>query len=97
MPASEGPQKIGDVLGDVIDELGIRRELDEARVVETWATIAGPQINGVTESAWVNRQTLYVKLTSAAWRQELTMRRSDWRDRLNDELGSELVEKIVFR
>lgn len=95
--ASHSPQKLGDVLGDVIDKLGIRRQIDEARVVEEWANLAGPQINGVTKTAWVKRDTLYVKITSAAWRQELHLRRHDWRDRLNERLGAELIQKIVFR
>ncbi len=41
--------------------------------------------------------TLYVKITSAAWRQELHMNRRKWRDRLNGALEAELVDEIVFR
>ena len=41
--------------------------------------------------------TLYVKITSAAWRQELHMNRRKWRERLNGEFESDLVEEINFR
>jgi predicted nucleic acid-binding Zn ribbon protein len=94
---SNRPQPLGDVLQDVIEQLGLQEKIDEARVVETWAAVAGTDINSVTESVWMKGSTLYVKITSAAWRQELHMNRRKWRQRLNGELETDLVEEIVFR
>lgn len=91
------PQPLGDVLQGLIDQMGLRRKIDEARVIETWAALAGPTINGVTDKAWVRGGTLYVHLNSAAWRHELHLRRQAWRTRLNDHLGEPLVREIVFR
>ncbi len=97
MAPSDGPRPLGEVLEEVIDELGVQKEIDEARVVDTWAAVASDKMNSVTESAWMKGSTLYVKITSAAWRQELHMNRRKWRDRLNGALGKELVDEIVFR
>jgi predicted nucleic acid-binding Zn ribbon protein len=97
MVDSNRPQPLGDVLEEVIEQLGLQDKMDEARVIETWAAVAGPDVNGVTESVWMNGATLYVKITSATWRQELHMNRGRWRERLNDELDAELVDEIVFR
>ncbi|WP_258096528.1 DUF721 domain-containing protein [Salinibacter sp. 10B] len=97
MAAQDSPQPLGDVLKEVIDQLGLQEKIDEARVVETWATIAGKDINGVTESVWMKGSTLYVKITSAAWRQELHMNRRQWRQRLNGALDTDPVDEIVFR
>ena len=82
---------------ELIDQMGLRRKIDAARVVEAWAVIAGPQINGVTDSAWVKNGILYVRITSAAWRHELHLRRHAWRDRLNEQLNAHLIDDIVFR
>lgn len=95
--SSNTPQRLGDVLSKVIDEMGLRPKMDKARIVEAWAAVAGPQVNGVTETAWVKGGRLFVKIRSAAWRQELQMQRSRWKKRLNDELGADLVQEIVFR
>lgn len=92
-----GPQRLGDVLQQLIDRLGMRHGIDAARTIETWAALAGPQINGVTRRAWIEGRTLVVQITSATWRQELHMNRSHWRRRLNSELGADLVEEIRFR
>ncbi len=97
MPSSDRPRPLGEVLQDVIDDLGVQAEIDEARVIETWAVVAGRKINEVTETAWMDGSTLYVKITSAAWRQELHMNRRKWRTRLNSEFESDIVDEIVFR
>lgn len=97
MSAQDRPRPLGDVLQEVIEQLGVQDKIDEAQVVETWATVAGSEINGVTESAWMKGSTLYVKITSAAWRQELHMNRRKWRKRLNGALETDLVDEIVFR
>ena len=94
---SNTPQRLGDVLSKVIDDMGLRKKMDKARIVEAWASVAGPQVNGVTEEAWVKGKRLFVKIRSSAWRQELQMQRGRWKKRLNDELGGDLVSEIVFR
>jgi predicted nucleic acid-binding Zn ribbon protein len=97
MPDSNPPRPLGEVLKEVIDRLDVQEEIDEARVVETWAALAGAEINGVTDSVWMDGSTLYVKIASAAWRQELHMNRRKWRERLNGELATNPVDEIVFR
>lgn len=97
MARQSSPRPLGDVLKEVIAQLDVQDGIDEARVVETWASVAGTDINSVTESVWMDDSTLYVKITSAPWRQELHLHRRQWRDKLNEELGKELVDEIVFR
>ena len=94
---TDGPVRLGDVLEEIIDDLGVRPKIDEARVIEAWKEIVEPQIEEVTTSAWMKDATLYVKISSAAWRQELHMNRRTWKRRLNDEIEQEIVEEIVFR
>ena len=93
---SNKPQPLGEVMQALIDRMGLRKKIDEARIVEAWATLAGATINGVTDKAWVKGGRLYVRINSAAWRHELHLRRQAWRARLNDQLGDELVQEIVF-
>lgn len=97
MMRSNKPKRLGKVLDAVVDRLGIRGRLSEAEVVEAWAALAGTQVNAVTDSAWLKGTTLYVKVSSSTWRQELHMNRTSWRDRLNREIGREAVREIVFR
>jgi len=97
MSRYRSPSPLAPLLSAVIGDLGIQRRFDEARTVEGWAVIAGLQINGVTERAWVKGDRLFIKITSAAWRHELHLQRRAWMNRLNEHLGDDLVGEIVFR
>ncbi len=95
--ADHGIKSLGDALGDVINQLGIKRKLDETRAIEAWYQIAGPTINEVTESVWIERKKLLVKVSSSVWRQELHLQRRAWLQRLNEKAGDYVVQEIIFR
>ena len=95
--SDNGFKTLGDALGDLIDQMGIKQKLDEANAIEAWYQIAGPTINEVTESVWVERKKLLVKVSSSVWRQELHLQRSAWLKRLNEAAGHDVVHEIVFR
>ncbi len=92
-----GPQPLGQLLKEIIDRWGLQPRVDAAHIIETWAALAGPQINRVTASAWVRNRKLYVRLTSAAWRHTLHLQRAQWCARLNEALGTPMVDEIVFK
>ncbi|MCH8030756.1 MAG: DUF721 domain-containing protein [Bacteroidetes bacterium] len=94
---SNPPQRLGAVLGELIDRLGYRDKMDQARAVDAWPMLAGPAIEQVTESVWVRDGRLFVKIRSAAWRHQLHLQRESWRDRINEHLGREVVDEVVFR
>ena len=94
---SNPPQRLGAVLGELIDRLGYRDKMDQARAVDAWPKLAGPAIEQVTESVWVRDGRLFVKIRSAAWRHQLHLQRESWRGRINEHIGREVVDEVVFR
>ncbi|NNE36334.1 MAG: DUF721 domain-containing protein [Rhodothermales bacterium] len=90
-------QSLGDVLQLLISRMGIRRKLDEARMVDAWGIVAGPQVIAVTDRVWVKGSTLFVKVTSSTWRHELHLQRMQWKSRLNETLEGDFVDEVVFR
>jgi predicted nucleic acid-binding Zn ribbon protein len=97
MSRSNQPQPLAAVLRDVIERLGYREGIDAARAVEAWPVLAGPTVAAVTESVRMRDGRLFVKVRSAAWRHQLHLQREGWRRRLNEHLGREVVDEIVFR
>ncbi|NNE70836.1 MAG: DUF721 domain-containing protein [Rhodothermales bacterium] len=91
------PSQLGSLLSDLVDDLGLAGRLDEAKVEETWKQVVGPQAGRVTRRVRMHGGTLTVYLTDATWRHALHAQRAEWRERLNDALGSEAVSEIVFR
>ena len=77
-----------------------RYELDEfasqMQVERVYRALAGDLISRLTTSISFSKGTLRLRLLSAALRQELTMRREGLRARMNQELGGDIVKKIMI-
>ena len=91
------PQPIGNILEQLIDQMGIRSRMDKAQIIESWAILAGDHINAVTRSVWLKNDQLFVQLNSSVWRHELHLHRQQWTERLNEALGKQVIREIVFR
>lgn len=67
-------EPIGDVLRSYFRRHGLVRRVAQAGVVAEWADLVGPQVAGVTEPTSVDAAgTLWVRVQSAAWMQELQL------------------------
>lgn len=97
MAYSNAPRPLSAILNELVDRLGYREGIDAARAVEAWPELAGPTVAQVTESIWMRDGRLFIKVRSAAWRHQLHLQREGWRRRLNEHLGREVVDEIIFR
>lgn len=69
---------------------------NEVEVKRAYGVVVGDFINRLTESVRYNKGTLTVSIVSAALKQELFYRRSSLMDKINEALGRQAVQKIVF-
>lgn len=70
---------------------------DELRVETVYRQLAGDLISRLTSSVSYTHGTLRLRLSSAALRHEMTMRRDSLRHRINDALGADVVQHIVIQ
>lgn len=70
---------------------------DELRVETVYRQLAGDLISRLTSSVQFHRGVLSLRLSSAALRHEMTMRRESLRGKINDHLGAEVVKSIYIR
>ena len=77
-----------------------RYELDEfasqMQVERVYRALAGDFISRLTTSLSFSNGTLRLRLLSAALRNEMTMRRDALRQRINQELGGDIVKRIMI-
>ena len=97
MKRPSSPQKLGDVLGQLVRSMGIEGPLARGTVVARWESILGDSLLQHVDKSWVKGNKLFVRVKSSVWRQELHLQREEWRTRLNKEMGAEIVQEIVFR
>jgi predicted nucleic acid-binding Zn ribbon protein len=73
-PKRTEPASLGEALDGYLGKAGLKRRLDQASVVPEWAALVGRKIAEVaTPDAVAMDGTLFVKVRSAAWMQELQL------------------------
>ena len=95
MTREEGPKRVGEVLDQVLDQAGIRTQLDHQAVLEEWSDLVGPAIAHLTRARSVFDGVLVVEVRSSAWLMELDMMKRDIMARLNAGRSSQ-IRRLVF-
>ena len=74
MATNPRPTPLADALESYLQKQGLVKRMQQAGIVEEWATLVGPQIAMVTEPESVTADgVLRVRVASAAWAQELSL------------------------
>ena len=87
-------RSLGEALGDMIDDLGLRAGLDEQEVIAAWDAVVGPMVARHTGRLMLRGGRLTVKVDSAPLRQELTYQTSVLVERLNGHVGRPVVREV---
>jgi predicted nucleic acid-binding Zn ribbon protein len=95
--AATAPQPIGTALRQLSFELGITGTLRRYDVLTAWEKIVGEKIAAVTQAQRFDNGVLIVGVRTAPWRNELTMRRHEIREKINTSFGEKIVKDIRFR
>lgn len=90
-------QAIGDILNDILQAQGLDIGLNGARARQAWRDTMGDAVLRYTEDISFENGTLYVRLTSAILRNELFMCRSQIIKKLNEKIGRQVIQTIIFR
>ena len=77
-------------------EQGLETPLLQKRLIEAWPTVAGEAIARYTTGVRIHNQTLFVSLSIPALRADLSMRRKEFVDRLNEYVGNQMIADIRF-
>ncbi len=90
------PVPVGEVLGDLLERMGIRERLEKTETAARWEEVVGPHIARVTRARGVRGGTLFVEVAGAAWMTELGMMRRTLLRRLNEDRERGRIERIVL-
>lgn len=95
--AGKQPQPLSALMHELMKKLDAGSKLGEATIVSAWQDVSGRQIASVTEKVWVEKRRLFVKVRSAPWRYELHLQRRAWCERVNEKLGKQMIDEVIFR
>jgi predicted nucleic acid-binding Zn ribbon protein len=92
----KGPIKLDTVLAAVLEEHGVKKQVERMCVLDLWGGLVGEHVAAVTRAKSVSDATLFVEVRTSAWLMELNMMRRDFLDRVNEALPDVPLERIVF-
>ena len=88
---------LGDALKDFINENSLEKGLEKINARDAWVTLMGNGVNNYTTDVQLRDDTLYVSLNSSVLREELSYGKEKIIRMLNEELGTEVIKKIILR
>ncbi|MGA9590502.1 MAG: DUF721 domain-containing protein [Salegentibacter sp.] len=88
---------MSEVLREFVDKNKLQQGLDKVNVRDVWNSQMGPAIEKYTTAIKLQGSTLYVQLSSSVLREELSYGKEKIVRMLNEELGKDLVKKLVLR
>jgi len=88
---------ISDALKDFVETNKLQKGLDKVNVEDAWKQLMGNGVNNYTTAIKLERDTLYIRLSSSVLREELSYGKNKIISMLNEELGKEVVKKIILQ
>lgn len=87
-------QPVADLVNRFLRDSGLETPLLEKRIVDAWPVVAGDLVARYTAERFVRNRTLFVKITNAALRSDLSMMRARLVQRLNEHVGGRVINEV---
>jgi len=85
-----------EVIEELLDSYRLKAKIKETRLIHSWEKVCGALINRHTEKLYISNRKLYVKVDSAALRNELAYAKTKLLTALNKSVGEDVIDEIVF-
>lgn len=89
-------EQIGDVVQQFLRLNGIETPYNQYRLIAAWPTVMGELIQRYTGNIFIKNQNLHVQITSPAIKQNLLMEHRSLARKLNEHVGAQVIEDIIF-
>lgn len=89
-------EKIDKIVDRAIDNLGLKKGMQEIASMDVWPKVVGKLISSKTKPKRVRGSKLWVEVSSSVWMNELVYWKPRLISRINKALGSKVIEDIIF-
>ncbi len=93
----ESMTSIRDILQGVLSGANLKFNHVDSEIWEVWDEVVGPAIADHTHPSNITKKKLKVNVSESIWLQELEYVSDTIKEKLNQRLGRNAVDKIVFR
>lgn len=85
---------LGEAIEAFLAKHGIQEEAKVQEVINDWGILMGAPIAANTEKIWFQQGTLYVRVKSPMWKNELSLARTKIKTMLNQKMGMEIIKEV---
>lgn len=94
---NEEPTRLGDALNQMFDAYHIKGKADKTSIVTLWEELLGKTIASRTQKLFFKGDILYVELSSAPLKQELSLNKAKIMNLIEERVGRDVISDIIFR
>ena len=87
---------IKDLMQSFIKENNLTKGMQKMKIEEAWQKLMGQGVVSYTQSVQLQNTTLIIRLTSSVLREELSYGKDKIIKMINEEMGSEVVTKLIL-
>jgi predicted nucleic acid-binding Zn ribbon protein len=88
--------QLSDIIERLIDTYKLRGKYNETYIIAHWEKLVGTAIANRTTQLYFTDKKLYIQVNSSPLRSELFLAKTKFIKMLNEDIGSQAVEDIVF-
>ncbi len=89
-------KQIGNILSQYLRNLGLEQSIKRNKALLLWPEIVGPAIADITKPQRVSNKILFVQVNNITWRNELIYYKDEIIQKLNRQMGDQIIEEIKF-
>ena len=91
-----GTSTVGEAMRELLDTYKLKSKFEQTQLSNSWERLMGAPIARRTDKIFINDRKLYVKLSSAALKQELNLSKSKILSIFMREFEEVIVDDVVF-
>jgi len=88
---------VGDIIRKLMRNPKLADKMDELDALDVWKELIGDNLQKFMIGAKMYKGNLHVKLSSSVLRNELSYKKSELKERINQKLGKEIVKEIILK
>ena len=89
-------EKLSDVVDKFITTFGLKKRFIEQEVIQVFNKQMGPFLMKKVKNVYVKNGKLFLKLTSAPFKEEVRMQKTKLISELNSTLGGDYIKDVVL-
>jgi predicted nucleic acid-binding Zn ribbon protein len=90
-------QSIGAIIQEWLRANNLEEKIQQKSIPGYWVEIVGEALASHSEVERVDKGRMYIRVESATWRNEISMRREEIRRKVNEHFGAEIVQEVIVR